>query len=198
MRLILRRPRNALCAVLAAAAGSGPVAAAPPPEPTPRPLVTSVEVSVTSIDVVVTDSKGNRVRDLKREDFEVREDGKVQPLSNFLFVDDTAPAPPEEVPGPGDVPSRPQPGVLTPAVSRPQARIAAFIDNLHLPPWNRNAVLAALDGFLRKAVGPNVEAMVVSYDRALRIRGAFTRDAEVLSRVLSQISNESTPGAGRL
>ncbi len=32
--------------------------AAPPPEPTPRPLVSSVEVSVTNIDVVVTDSKG--------------------------------------------------------------------------------------------------------------------------------------------
>ena len=198
MRLNLRRLKLAACTLLVAAAGSVSFAAAPPPEPTPRLLITSVEVSVTSIDVVVTDAKGNRVRDLRREDFEVREDGKVQPLSNFLFVDDTAPAPPEEVPSPGEAPTRPQPGVLTPGVSKPQARIAAFIDNLHLPPWNRNAVLGALDGFLRKAVGPNVEAMVVSYDRALRVRGAFTRDAEVLSRVLNQISDESTPGAGRL
>jgi len=181
-------------ALLAPALGSS---AAPPPEPTPRPLVSSVEVSVTNIDVVVTDSKGNRVRDLKKEDFVVLEDGKVQDLSNFLFVDDGFPVT-SEPREPGEAPPRPQPGILTPAVSRPQARIAVFVDNLHLSPLNRNAVLSALDEFLRKAVGPNVEAAIVTYDRSLKARGPFTRDAEVLSRVIQQIKGESSTGFSRL
>jgi VWFA-related protein len=171
--------------------------AAPPPEPTPRPLVSSVEVSVTNIDVVVTDSKGNRVRDLKKEDFVVLEDGKVQDLSNFLFVDDGFPAT-SEPREPGEAPPRPQPGILTPTASTPQARIAVFVDNLHLSPLNRNAVLSALDEFLRRAVGPNVEATIVTYDRSLKARGPFTRDAEVLSRVIQQIKGESSTGFSRL
>jgi VWFA-related protein len=189
---------RAACGLLAAAlAGAAGVAAAaaPLPEPTPKPIVSSVVVSVTNIDAVVTDSKGHRVRGLTKEDFVVLEDGKVQDLSNFLFVDDTDLAPAGE---PAPVPARPEPGVLTPAVSKPQARVAVFIDNLHIPPVNRNAVLAALDAFLRKAVGPNVEAMIVTFDRSLRVRGPFTRDAEILSRVLFQVANESTAGAGRV
>ena len=190
----MNRGTSSLLAVALAAATGVAAAAAPPPEPTPKPLVSSIEVSVTSIDAVVVDSKGNRVRGLTKDDFVVLEDGKAQDLSNFLFVDDTEPVPAgEAAPAP-----RPEPGVLTPAVSKPQARVVVFVDNLHIPPVNRNAVLAALDGFLRKAVGPNVEAMIVTFDRSLRVRGPFTRDAEILSRVLVQVANESTAGAGRI
>ena len=46
----------------------------------------SVEVSVTSVEVIVTDSKGNRVPGLTREDFEVRQDGVPQPITNFYAV----------------------------------------------------------------------------------------------------------------
>jgi VWFA-related protein len=191
----MNRAASSLLAFALAAAAGLAAAAAPPPEPTPKPLVSSVEVSVTSIDAVVVDSKGNRVRGLTKEDFVVLEDGKVQDLSNFLFVDDTESVPAGEA---APAPPRPEPGVLTPAVSKPQARVVVFIDNLHIPPVNRNAVLTALDGFLRKAVGPNVEAMIVTFDRSLRVRGPFTRDAEILSRVLVQVANESTAGAGRI
>ncbi len=189
-----RATSGLLAAALAGAAGIA-AAAAPPPEPTPKPLVSSVEVSVTSIDAVVTDSKGHRVRGLTKEDFVVLEDGKAQELSNFLFVDDGESVAAGE---PAPAPPRPEPGVLTPAVSKPQARVVVFIDNLHIPPVNRNAVLAALDQFLRKAVGPNVEAMIATFDRSLRVRGPFTRDAEILSRVLLEVANESTTGAGRI
>jgi VWFA-related protein len=43
----------------------------------------TVEVSIVNVDVVVTDRAGNRVRGLKQEDFELRENGKVKPISNF-------------------------------------------------------------------------------------------------------------------
>lgn len=44
-------------------------------------------MTVTNIDVVVTDKKGSRIRGLKRGDFEVYEDGQLQPLTNFFAVD---------------------------------------------------------------------------------------------------------------
>ena len=59
----------------------------PPPAPAPSkpaqktqevpisPVSESVDVSVTNVDVFVTDSKGQRVSGLKADDFEVHQDG---------------------------------------------------------------------------------------------------------------------------
>ena len=65
-----------------------PAAEAPKPE-SPRamaPVTERVEVSVTNIDVIVTDSKGNRIPDLTKNDFEVFQDGVPQVISNFYAV----------------------------------------------------------------------------------------------------------------
>lgn len=43
----------------------------------------SVTVPVLSLDVVVTDNNGNYLKDLKKENFRVTEDGAVQTISNF-------------------------------------------------------------------------------------------------------------------
>ncbi|HEX8619472.1 MAG TPA: VWA domain-containing protein [Thermoanaerobaculia bacterium] len=55
---------------------------------TPR-LGETLDVSIVNVDVVVTDKQGNRIRGLRQEDFELREGGKVQPISNFAeYVSD--------------------------------------------------------------------------------------------------------------
>ena len=54
----------------------------PPQQPTFRVAVDYVEV-----DALVTDRQGNFVRDLKKEDFQVLEDGKPQTIANFSLVD---------------------------------------------------------------------------------------------------------------
>jgi VWFA-related protein len=43
----------------------------------------SVTVPVVSVDVVVTDNNGNYLKDLKKENFRVSEDGAVQTITNF-------------------------------------------------------------------------------------------------------------------
>src|SRR5262245_46865808 len=45
-----------------------------------------VNVSVVNVDVFVTDEKGNRINDLKREDFEVYEDKRPVAITNFYAV----------------------------------------------------------------------------------------------------------------
>ena len=57
----------------------------PPPQP-PQPTF-KVQVDYVEVDVVVTDQQGSLVRDLKKEDFQVLEDGKPQTISAFTLVD---------------------------------------------------------------------------------------------------------------
>ncbi|MGH9139617.1 MAG: VWA domain-containing protein [Vicinamibacterales bacterium] len=46
-----------------------------------------VRVDFVEVDAVVTDRQGRLVRDLKKEDFQVLEDGKSQAITNFTLVD---------------------------------------------------------------------------------------------------------------
>jgi len=71
-------------------AGQNPPAQPPAPsQPPPQPQQPTfrVRVDYVEVDVVVTDRQGNLVRDLKKEDFQVLEDGKGQTISTFTQVD---------------------------------------------------------------------------------------------------------------
>lgn len=66
------------------------VSAAFAQKPTPVPIderdVVKISTAVIQIDVTVTDRKGNPVRDLKPEDFEVYENGELQKVTGLRFV----------------------------------------------------------------------------------------------------------------
>jgi VWFA-related protein len=195
-------------------------AATPTPAPTPRPgpLVRNVDVTVTNLDVVVTDSKGNRIKGLTKEDFEVFEDGMLQPLTNFFAVDGGKVVyfGDEAVPGVGATPGPaataapvataearpvPEPAPAEPAVAPlpvPRTRIVIFVDNLSLQPFNRNRVLRNVQAWVRENVKDNVEAMVVSWDRSLKVRRKFTNDGREIADVLKQQEDLSTLGQTRL
>ena len=195
----------ALPALVLSASPQGPA-----PTPRPGPLVRNVDVTVTNIDVVVTDSKGNRVRSLTKEDFEVYEDGMLQPLTNFFAVDGgkvvffgDEPIP-VETPVPASTPALAPvgpPGPAEPAVAPlpvPRTRIVIFIDNLSLQPFNRNRVLRSVQTWVRENVKDNVEAMVVTWDRSLKVRRKFTNDGREISDVLKQQEDLSTLGQTRI
>jgi VWFA-related protein len=154
----------------------------------------SVEVSVTNVDVVVTDSKGQPITDLTAADFEVRQDGVVQPLTNFSFIRNAPPAPP--VPAEAAPPITPTPApALEPATPQAaRAHLIVFFDELHLTVPGKNRALKSLREYLPTVVGPNVEVQFVTWDRALRIRGPFTTNVPVLSSLLDSIGQETTLG----
>ena len=60
-----------------------PLAAAPQTTPTIPHAGESIEVSIVNVDTVVTDKQGHRIHGLRREDFEVYENGVRQPITNF-------------------------------------------------------------------------------------------------------------------
>jgi len=190
-------------ALLAAAVAlAAPLAAQnPPPAPAPGaakakpqeapfpPVTESVEVSVTSVEVVVTDSKGNRVPGLTAADFEVRQDGVLQPITNFyavtggkLLLEDG-----KVIPLDG---KQPEPDIP----SNLRGHYVFYIDNLNIQPMNRNRMFKRLKEFVPTAIGPNTEGMVVTFNRSLKVRQKFTTEPNEILSALEQIELETGGG----
>ncbi len=161
----------------------------PAPERAFPPFVETVDVSVTSVEVVVTDSKGNRVPGLTAADFEVKQDGVAQKITNFFAVaggkllleDGTA----------LDLGSKEE------AVEVPRevkARYIFYIDNLNIQPMNRNRMFKRLKEFVPQVIGPNAEGMVVTFNRSLKVRRQFTSEVNDLLGAIDQIELESAGG----
>jgi VWFA-related protein len=198
--------RISLLAILAAAAVvAAPLSAQnPPPAPAPNPapkqekpqepqpfppVSETVEVSVTSVDVIVTDSKGNRVPGLKATDFEVRQDGVIQPVTNFyavtggkLLLEDG-----KVIPLDSKEPQAEIPRDLT-------AHYVFYVDNLNIQPQNRNRMFKRLKEFVATAIGPNAEGMVVTFNRSLKVRQKFTTEPGQILGALEQIELETGGG----
>jgi VWFA-related protein len=205
-----RRPRRDSVlphALLGILLGGGSILAqvrpAPPTPPAPTPagsFISRETVVVTNVDVVVEDSKGNRVTGLKRDDFTIIEDGLDQPITNFFAVeqgrmtllgDEEVPAVPTPAPG------APAPPAAAGTAPSPKTKIVMFVDNLSLTPMNRNRVLRNLEEWVRDAVKGNVEGMIVVWNRSLKVRRKFTNDGRDLSDILKQIEEETGSGVQR-
>lgn len=206
--LISRAARAAVVVAMFLAGGETALWGAEKEKPTGvvGPVVKNVDVSITNLDVVVTDSKGNRVTGLRKEDFEVIEDGLQQIVTNFYVVE----AGMLKVVGDNPVPA-PVEGAAAAAPSKVEAgnaevaplpvlktKIVIFVDNLHITPSNRNRVLRNIEAFARTNVKDNVEAMVVTWERSLKVLRKFTNDGRDVADVLKQVEEISAQGSARL
>ncbi len=73
------------CAVAAVAAQGGPPQAAPPAQAAQQPTF-RLAVDLVTTDVIVRDGKGQFIADLKKEEFEVFEDGVRQDIASMVLV----------------------------------------------------------------------------------------------------------------
>jgi VWFA-related protein len=185
----------ALAAVLAGWAAAPRLAAQEKPGAGSAPFIAREGVTVTSLDVVVTDGKGNRVTGLKKEDFTVIEDGIELPVSNFTAIEQGRFLLPPEETAPPAAPAAPDaaPAAAAPR-GAPKTRIVFFIDNLHIMPFDRNRVLRNVETFVRETIKGDVEGMIVTFNRSLKVRRKFTNDGRDLSDILKQIEEESALG----
>jgi VWFA-related protein len=175
-----------LCCAGTLAAQKTPAQADQKPIP---PISERVEVSVTNVEVVVTDSKGNRVSGLTRDDFEVYQDGLPQKVTNFyavsggkVLLDD------------GTVVGLDSTAAHTELPVELKARYLLFIDNLNIQPQNRNRMFKRLEEFVQQTIGPRAEAMVVTYNRSLKVRRKFTADPSEIVAMLDEIEHETGGG----
>ena len=202
----MKRPVALLCLLACTALPAGLIAQQPPaPAPAPPkaqnppavsqpekpfpPVVESVDVSVTSVDVVVTDSKGRRIPDLTAADFEIQQDGIPQKISNFYAVSGGKVLLEDGKTIPLDAPSA---EVEVPRELK--AHYIFYIDNLNIQPNNRNRMFKRLKEFIPEAIGPNAEGMVVTYNRSLKVRRQFTSDVNDIVSALENIELDTGGG----
>jgi VWFA-related protein len=90
----------------------------------------SVRVNLVPIRVVVRDAHTHAVPNLRQEDFQIFEDGKIQTISHFSV--ETAPAVPQALPEKSS--SHPADSETAPALLvRPARFVALLFDDVHLP-----------------------------------------------------------------
>src|SRR6266404_2415061 len=202
MMEIAKKARAVLTAVLlvlnvslSAFAQSAPQApqSQPPQQPQYRVRVTS---ELVLVNVVVRDKKGNLVRDLKKEDFTLLEDGKKQAISTFDFenVDEMIPAGAAEATvsgtaaNPGLLRSTDQSAALN---ARDRRLMLLFFDFSEMEPEDIERSVNAAKKFVQTRMQPADMIAMVSLATNMRIDLDFSDDkAKVLNALNSYTSGQ--------
>ena len=172
-----------LLAGAALLAGQNPPAPAQPPQtPQTAPPAPSqgptfrVRVDYVEVDVVVTDQQGNLVRDLKKEDFQVIEDGKPQSITTFSLVD----IPIERADRPLYQADPIEPDVKTNAQPFDGRIYVMVIDDTHTNFGRTARVKGAAKQFIERRLGANDLMAVVHTFGATSSNQEFTSNKRLL------------------
>ncbi|HEX8411958.1 MAG TPA: VWA domain-containing protein [Thermoanaerobaculia bacterium] len=149
----------------------------------------TIEVSIVNVDVVVTDKAGKRVTGLTADDFEIREGGKVQPISNFAEYR-------SDLSG-GVTAIETVPGAATPAVTtvaRPKRNVIVFVESVRLLPHQAREMYGSIRTLLRETIAKGDRATVITWTNAVLVRQPFTDDLASLERVVNELEIEAVNG----
>jgi VWFA-related protein len=184
----------------------------PPPPQAPtdaqspvKPPASSIRVTSELVlaNVVVRDKKGNLVRDLKKEDFTLYEDGKKQQISTFDFenVDqlETAGAAEQTVTGEAAAETTGPAGVLkkstAPAMNARDRRvIVLFFDFSAMEPDQIDRCVDSAKKYINAQMRPADIVALVSLSTNMRVDLDFTDDKPKILSVLSSYSSDSGQG----
>lgn len=157
----------------------------------------AVDVEIVNVDVWVTDKKGNHVKGLTADDFEVLRDGDLVPVSNFYAVEEGRPAesvariPDSERPVGDAPPELPNPRAESALPEEHRLWMILYIDNFNSAPLERNRTLPAVRHFLGETLRPGDRVMLITYDRSLRVRQPFTDQSSLIFARLEEVYDDA-------
>lgn len=156
-----------------------PVLRAQAPSEPPKPAATNEEAAATAplpviktesrivlVDAVVTDKKGNYIRDLQQQEFKVYEDNKEQTITSFSFGS--------------------EPGVQEKGQKR---YMVLFFDNSSMDKADQIQARKAASTFIEKTAGPDHMMAIAEFGGSLMIKQNFTANAEQLKAAVSGVQN---------
>jgi len=146
-----------------------------------------IDTELVQIDIVVSDKQGKLVSDLKREDFQILEDGKPQTVSHFSVGTAGRQATwlrPELRAAGSDKRSAPAPQATFTA----GRYLVLAVDDVHLAPGNLMLAKKALNKFLDGQVGTNDQVALITTTGALGMYQQFTTDREAMKRAVSRLA----------
>ncbi|MGC1371955.1 MAG: VWA domain-containing protein, partial [Candidatus Sulfotelmatobacter sp.] len=126
------------------------------------------ESRLVLVDTVVTDKKGNYVRDLEQKDFKVWEDGKEQPITSFSYEENTG---------------------STPA-AKPRYMVL-FFDNSTMEFGDQAKAREAATKFIEANAGPHRLIAIAEFGGTVTITQNFTSDADRLKQVVAGIKGSA-------
>jgi VWFA-related protein len=125
------------------------------------------ESRLVLVDTIVTDKKGNYIRDLVQKDFKVWEDGKEQSITSFSFEEST-----------GSTNAKPRYMVL-------------FFDNSTMDAGDQAQARIAATKFIDANAAPDRLIAIAEFGGTVRITQNFTADASRLKQVVSAIQGSA-------
>jgi VWFA-related protein len=153
--------------------------------------IVKISAQLVQIDVVVTDKAGKAVAGLKREDFELYDNGKIQDISHFGY--ETTRTRSVE----GDIEET---HTLPKAITAPEVkRVLAFVvDTLHMKPENVYRTRQMLENFIDKQMEPGDLALILPTAGGSGLFQQFTSDQRLLHRAADRLrpfifSTDTTP-----
>jgi VWFA-related protein len=168
--------------------------ARPPAAPSPDIQTTptfKVQVEYVDVDVQVTDQQGNPVRDLKKEDFELLEDGKPQTISAYSFV---------------DIPVEPSNRAVSPTSTSPldpdvvtnerrfEGRVyVVVLDDLHIAPARTITTKNAMRRFIEQQFGANDLMTIVFTSGPVAPTPWFTSNKRLLLAAVDRFAGQALP-----
>jgi len=176
--------------------------------------VARIETELVQIDVVVTDKKGQPVRDLKREGFQLFEDGKPQTITHFAVSTAARPAdwlaadakraikegPGKELPGkesPGKEAPIKEPAVSNnPAATQTGRYLVLAVDDLSLIPPHLLDVKRTLRRFIDEQMVGGDQAAIMTTSGNLGLLQQFTTDRYLLRHAIDRLQIRN-PAASR-
>jgi len=157
--------------------------AQPGPVAAPAPLVEKIDVSVVNVDVSVTDRHGQPVPGLTRNDFEVFEDGKPQPVTNFYLVENAQVHSDKPASGAAEAPPE----------QRFRRKVLVLVDNLNTTKRARNEALAKLEQFIDEHFDDGrYDWSIATVDSRVHLLLPMTSDKRVLHAVVENIQRRGT------
>lgn len=165
------------------------------PTPLPEPRKTSpaqeevvrITTNLVQLDVSVMDQNNNPITDLKAEDFEIKEDNRVQKITNFSFISAAAPLPATNV-----TPSAEKnaPPALPPASLRPsqvKRTMALVVDDISLSLESTDPVRRALTKFVDEQMQPGDLVAIIRTSGGTGVLQQFTTDKRQLHAAINDI-----------
>ena len=213
MVVVRRKIAAVACASLLLQIGAPSYAQQPQPQPPQastdaqaqtKPPASSIRVTSELVlaNVVVRDKKGNLIRDLKKEDFTLFEDGKKQQISTFDFenvdqletaggAEKTVTGEAAETTGPAGVLKKSDAPVMN---ARDRRVIVLFFDFSAMEPDQIDRCVESAKKYINGQMRPADIVALVSLSTNMRVDLDFTDDKTKILSVLSSYSSGSGEG----
>ncbi len=162
----------------------------PPQKKADEDEVVRITTNLVQVDVTVTDRDGRQVTDLKREDFEIREEGQLQQITDLSFIG-TSPATSSPEPSkpsnkgkPRDAPAPPPIRLRADQVAR---TVAVLVDDEYMSFPSVGATGDALKTFIDERIEPNDLVGIFRTTRSNTLLQQFTVDRKQLALAVRRL-----------